>query len=114
MTALLALLMFTTTAVADSTVENLAAAWNRLQRDETVEGILPLLANPSEPWAGHADALTGIASWRMGDFPSAVQFLQKGLSDPRLKGPLRRQTRYHLALSLMGVEDPEGAVAQGI
>ena len=112
MHAVLALLMLTTSAVADSTVKNLATAWHRLHSAEGADDIRAMLANASEPWVGHAAAITGIASWRMGDFPSAVQSLQDGLSDPKLKGPLRRQTRYHLALSLMGVEDPNGAVAQ--
>ncbi|MEC8194514.1 MAG: transglycosylase SLT domain-containing protein [Myxococcota bacterium] len=112
MHAVLALLMLTTSAVADPTVKNLATAWHRLHSTEGSDDIRPMLVDASEPWVGHAAAITGIASWRMGDLPSAVQSLQDALADPKLKGPLRRQTRYHLALSLMGVEDPDGAVAQ--
>ena len=112
------LLMLSGPAASASFATELSDAWTRVQaRGKALEanGYLDGLDQPTfndvpKHWQGHTSALTGIAALQAENTPEAVQHLQRALTNPRLRGPLRQHATFNLGRALLAMEDASGAV----
>ena len=112
------LLMLSGPAASASFATELSDAWTRVQaRGKALEanGYLDGLDQPTfndvpKHWQGHTSALTGIAALQAENTPEAVQHLQRALTNPRLRGPLRQHATFNLGRALLAMEDAAGAV----
>ena len=92
-----------------SPAERLAQAHHalRFERWDETEQILSDELPPA--WAAHGSALLGMAQLEKNRAVDAVQSLQRALASRSLRPPLRHQAQLHLGISLLQIEDADGA-----